>query len=112
MPHLMSPANVAAAAVCLWAFAATPARTQAIDAAGTSCAQFLKARAGDALHRQVSTWLYGYARGFNAAMRSGGGPGGPTLSSDQLLKYAADYCRANPDATIEGAASVWAPPAP
>src|SRR4051812_17354075 len=43
------------------ASAATASAQPSSDAAGTSCAQFLKARTNDPLHRQVSNWLYGYA---------------------------------------------------
>jgi hypothetical protein len=101
-------------AVLFFALAATPAGAQlSFDAAGTSCAQFLKVRANDALHRQVSNWLFGYARGLTAGLRAAEDPAGlNNLSNDQLLKSATDYCQANPGATIANAASAWVPQAP
>jgi hypothetical protein len=105
---------ILAAAVSLFALTATPAGAQSsFDAAGTTCAQFLKARAGDTLHRQASNWLYGYASGLTAGLTAGKQPAVVTLTNDQLLKSAADYCQANPGATIANAASAWVPqPAP
>jgi hypothetical protein len=101
------------AALLLLALTSTPAAPQSsFDAAGASCAQFLKARAGDALHRQASNWLYGYASGFNAGLRAVRQPAVLNLTNDQLLKSAADYCQANPGATIANAASAWVPVAP
>src|SRR5215213_7153519 len=104
--------SIIAVAVSLLALTATPAGAQSsFDAAGTTCAQFLKARASDTLHRQASNWLYGYASGFTAGLTAGKHPALATLSNDQLLKSAADYCQANPDATIADAASAWIPQA-
>jgi hypothetical protein len=104
---------ISAAAVLFFALTATPAWTQSsFDAAGTTCAQFLKARASDALHRQASNWLYGYASGFNAGLRAARQPAALNLANDQLLRSAADYCQANPQATIASAASAWIPIAP
>jgi hypothetical protein len=105
--------SIIAAAVSLFALTATPAGAQSsFDAAGTTCAQFLKARASDALYRQVSNWLYGYASGLSAGLTAGKQPAVVTLSNDQLLKSAADYCHANPGATIANAASAWVPQPP
>jgi hypothetical protein len=105
--------SIIAAALALFALTATPAGAQSsFDAAGATCAQFLKARAGDALHRQVSNWLYGYASGLSAGLTAGKQPAVVTLSNDQLLKSAADYCQANPGATIANAASAWVPQPP
>jgi hypothetical protein len=102
--------SIIAAAVSLVMLAVTPAGAQSsFDAAGTTCAQFLKARAGDTLHRQASNWLYGYASGLGAGLTAAKQPAGVTLSNDQLLKSAADYCQANPGATIANAASAWLP---
>jgi hypothetical protein len=97
-----------AAALLLVALTAAPAGSQSsFDVAGTSCGQFLKARAGDALHRQVANWLYGYASGFNAGLRAARQPAVQNLANDQLLKSAADYCQSNPGATIANAAGAW-----
>ena len=102
--------SIIAAAVSLFALTATPAGAQSsFDAAGTTCAQFLKARASDALYRQASNWLYGYASGLTAGLTAGKHPAVVTLTNDQLLKSAADYCQANPGATIANAASAWVP---
>jgi hypothetical protein len=102
--------SIIAAAVSLFVVTATPAGAQSsFDAAGTTCTQFLKARAGDALHRQASNWLYGYASGLTAGLTAGKQPAVVTLTNDQLLKSAADYCQANPGATIANAASAWVP---
>jgi hypothetical protein len=101
------------AAVSLLALTATPAGAQSsFDAAGRTCAQFLKARAGDTLHRQASNWLYGYASGLTAGLAAGRQPAVVTVTNDQLLKSAADYCQANPGATIANAAGAWVPQTP
>ena len=100
-------------AVSLFALTATPAGAQpSFDAAGATCAQFLKARANDTLHRQVSNWLYGYASGLTAGLRAAKDPASLNLTNDQLLRSAADYCQANPGATIANAASAWIPQPP
>jgi hypothetical protein len=105
--------SVLAAAVSLFALTATPAGAQSsFDAAGTTCAQFLKARASDALHRQASNWLYGYASGLIAGLTASKHPAAVTFTNDQLLKSAADYCQANPGTTIANAASAWIPQPP
>jgi hypothetical protein len=106
--------SIIAAAVSLFALATTLAGAQSsFDAAGTTCAQFLKARASDALYRQASNWLYGYASGLTAGLTAGRQPEVVILTNDQLLKLAADYCQANPGATVANAASAWVPqPAP
>ena len=101
---------IRAAAVSLFALTATPAGAQSsCDAAGTTCAQFLRARASDGLNRQASNWLFGYASGLTAGLKAGKHPTVLTLTNDQLLKSAADYCQANPGATIADAASAWVP---
>src|SRR5215213_9990002 len=102
--------SLIAVAVSVFALTATPAGAQSsFDASGTTCAQYLKARASDALHRQASNWLYGYASGLTAGLTTGKHPPVVTLTNDQLLKSAADYCHANPGATIANAASAWVP---
>ena len=101
------------AAVSLLALTATPAGAQSpFDAAGMTCAQFLKARASDTVRRQASNWLYGYASGLTAGLAAGNQPAVVALTNDQVLKSAADYCQANPGATIADAASAWIPQAP
>jgi hypothetical protein len=100
--------SMIAIAVSLFALAA-PAAAQSFDAAGTTCAQFLKARAGDALHRQAANWLYGYVSGLSAGLTAARQQTAATFSGDQVLKSAADYCKANPGATIANAASAWVP---
>jgi len=102
--------SIIAATVWLFALSATPAGAQSsFDASGTTCAQFLKARASDTLHRQASNWLYGYASGLTAGLTAAKHPAAVTLTNDQLLKSATDYCQANPGATIADAASAWIP---
>jgi len=101
--------SIIAVAVSVFALTATPAGAQSsFDASGTTCAQFLKARASDTLHRQASNWLYGYASGLTAGLTAAKHPAA-TLANDQLLKSAIDYCQANPGATIADAASAWVP---
>jgi hypothetical protein len=100
-------------AISILALTTTLAGAQSsFDAAGTSCGQFLKARANDALHRQVSNWLYGYASGLTAGLRAAQDPAGLNLTNDQLVRSATDYCQANPGATIANAASAWVPQQP
>jgi hypothetical protein len=100
-------------AVSLFMLTTAPVGAQtSFDAAGTSCAQFLKTRAGDSLHRQAANWLYGYASGLSAGLTAGKNPTAVSLTSDQVLKSAAEYCQANPGATIANAASAWVPQTP
>jgi hypothetical protein len=101
--------SIIAAAVSLFALTTLPAGAQpSFDAAGMTCAQFLKARASDTVRRQASSWLYGYASGLMAGLMAAKQPA-ETLTNDQLLKSAADYCETNPGATIADAASAWIP---
>jgi hypothetical protein len=105
--------SIIAIVVSLFALMATPARAQSsFDAAGTTCAQFLKLRAGDALHRQAANWLYGYVSGLSAGLTVGRQQAAATPADDQVLKSAAEYCQDNPGATIANAASAWVPRAP
>jgi hypothetical protein len=101
--------SIIAAAVSLFALTPPPAGAQpSFDAAGMTCAQFLKARVSDTVRRQASSWLYGYASGLTAGLTAAKQPA-ETLTNDQLLKSATDYCQANPGATIADAASAWIP---
>jgi hypothetical protein len=102
--------SVIAAAVLLLALTGMPAGAQSsFDAAGTICAQFLRARARDSVHRQTLNWLYGYASGLSAGLNASKHLPGVPLTNDQLLKSTADYCQTNPGATIADAASAWVP---
>ena len=87
----------------------TPALAQKqFGAAGVTCAQYLKgARGSDITYHQASNWLLGYVSGVNAAQSAGGGAPAINLTNDQVLKSAADYCAANPQATIAAAAGQW-----
>jgi hypothetical protein len=100
-------ANVRAAAVAasLFALAGVPTHAQTSQGLGSvTCDRFLKAaRSGDILYHQASSWLMGYASGLNAA--SGGTA--VTLTGDQLMKSAGDYCEANPGGTLAQAAGQW-----
>src|SRR3954464_13348496 len=102
--------SIIAAAVSLFALTTLPAGAQpSFDAAGTTCAHFLKARASDTVRRQASSWLYGYASGLTAGLTAAKQSAVVTFTNDQLLKSAADYWEANPGATIADAASAWIP---
>ncbi len=84
-----------------------PAQKQ-FGAAGVLCSQYVKgARTSDIVYHQASNWLLGYVSGVNAAQSAGGGAPVINLTNDQVLKSAADYCAANPSATIASAASQW-----
>ncbi|WP_068023910.1 HdeA/HdeB family chaperone [Rhodoplanes sp. Z2-YC6860] len=77
-------------------------------AAGVTCAQYTKgARTSDITYHQASNWLLGYVSGVNAAQSANGGAAAINLTNDQVLKSAADYCAANPQATIASAARQW-----
>lgn len=96
----------------LWAAmlaVATPALAQKqFGAAGVTCAQYIKgARSSDITYHQASNWLLGYVSGVNAAQSANGGAPAINLTNDQVLKSAADYCAANPTATIASAAGQW-----
>src|SRR5690242_12114204 len=87
----------------------TPALAQKqYGAAGVTCAQYTKgARTSDITYHQASNWLLGYVSGINAAQAANGGAPAINLTNDQVLKSAADYCAANPSATIAAAAGQW-----
>jgi hypothetical protein len=100
--------------------ASQPALAQKqFGAAGVTCAQYVKgARTSDITYHQASNWLLGYVSGVNAATANGG-VRAINLTNDQVLKSAADYCAANPTATMASAAGQWyatlpreAPPEP
>ena len=77
-------------------------------ASGVLCSQYLKgARTSDIVYHQASNWLLGYVSGMNAAQSAHGAGPVIDLTNDQVLKSAADYCAANPSATIANAASQW-----
>ena len=87
----------------------TPARAQKqFGASGVLCSQYIKgARTSDIVYHQASNWLLGYVSGMNAAQSGNGATPVINLTNDQVLKSAADYCAANPSATIANAASQW-----
>lgn len=99
--------QIAAVAACT--VISAPALAQAPHGAGnTTCAQFLRAaRSGDILYHQASNWLLGYVSGMNAALQASGSGSVVTLSNDQLMKSAGDYCEANLGKTIANAAGDW-----
>jgi hypothetical protein len=96
-------------AATLGAFGVSPALAQKqFGAAGVLCSQYVKgARTSDILYHQASNWLLGYVSGVNAAQSAGSGSPAINLTNDQVLKSAADYCAANPSATIASAAGQW-----
>jgi hypothetical protein len=96
-------------AAVLAAFVATPALAQKqFGAAGVLCSQYIKgARTSDIVYHQAANWLLGYVSGVNAAQAANGGPPVINLTNDQVLKSAANYCAANPSATIASAAGQW-----
>jgi hypothetical protein len=94
----------------------TPAQAQKqFGASGVLCSQYIKgARTSDIVYHQASNWLLGYVTGMNAAQSANGTAPVINLTNDQVLKSAADYCSANPSATIANAAGQWyaMPPKP
>src|SRR5262245_19936086 len=98
------------AAIAVLFLLPAPSHAQSSHGMGNlSCAQFLKAaRSSDLLYHQASSWLLGYASGRNEVLK-GSGSAAPvvSLSNDQLLKLAGDYCEANPAGTIAQAANEW-----
>jgi hypothetical protein len=77
--------------------------------AGVQCSQYSKAaRSSDILYHQASQWLLGYVSGMNAAMRvAKGTTPSASLTSDQVLKSAGDYCEANPASNLANAVNEW-----
>lgn len=105
-----------AAIAFVFAAVSVPSHAQSLHGmANTTCSQFLRAaRTGDMLYHQASSWLLGYVSGMNAALASAGGTAGSvlTLTNDQILKSAGDYCEANPATTLVNAAAAWYPSLP
>ena len=104
-----SAATLVASMVGLSALDFTPAQAQKqFGASGVLCSQYIKgARTSDIVYLQASNWLLGYVSGMNAAQSANGAAPVINLTNDQVLKSAADYCAANPSATIANAASQW-----
>ena len=97
-------------AVALLALAGSSAQAQSsYGMAGVLCSQYNKAaRSSDILYHQASQWLLGYISGMNAAMKVARGTTPQTsLSNDQVLKSAGDYCEANPASNLANAANEW-----
>ena len=103
---------VRAAAVAVGLLSLTSAAAQAqgtFGMAGVQCSQYTKAaRSSDILFHQASQWFLGYISGMNAAMKTATGttPVG-TLTNDQVLKSAGNYCEANPGSNLANAANEW-----
>ena len=97
-------------AVALLALAGSSAQAQSTyGMAGVLCSQYNNAaRSSDILFHQASQWLLGYISGMNAAMTvTKGTTPVATLTNDQVLKAAGDYCEANPASTLANAANEW-----
>jgi hypothetical protein len=106
---LPPPSLATSIAVLAAALAVTPAQAQKqFGAGGVLCSQYIKAaRTSDIVYHQASNWLLGYVSGMNAARAENGAAPIINLTNDQLLKSAADYCTANPSATVANAAGQW-----
>ena len=106
---ILSIATLAVPMAVLSTAAFTPAQAQKqFGASGVLCSQYIKgARTSDIVYHQASNWLLGYVSGMNAAQSANGAAPVINLTNDQVLKSAADYCEANPSATIAGAAGQW-----
>ena len=103
------PICLTLSAATLAAIIVTPALAQKqFGAAGVLCSQYIQgARNSDIVYHQASNWLLGYVSGVNAVQSANGSAPAINLTNDQLLKSAADYCAANPSATIASAAGQW-----
>ena len=103
------PICLTLSAATLAAIIVTPALAQKqFGAAGVLCSQYIKgARNSDIVYHQASNWLFGYVSVVNAVQSANGSAPAINLTNDQLLKSAADYCAANPSATIASAAGQW-----
>jgi len=106
---ILSIATLAVSMTVLSTTAFTPAQAQKqFGASGVLCSQYIKgARTSDIVYHQASNWLLGYVSGMNAAQSANGAAPVINLTNDQVLKSAADYCAANPSATIANAAGQW-----
>ena len=104
-----SAATLAASVAALSALTFTPAQAQKqFGAGGVLCSQYIKgARTSDIVYHQASNWLLGYVSGMNASQSANGAAPVINLTNDQVLKSAADYCAANPSASIANAAGQW-----
>ena len=104
-----SAATLAASVAVLSMLAFTPTQAQKqFGAGGVLCSQYIKgARTSDIVYHQASNWLLGYVSGMNAAQSANGAAPVINLTNDQVLKSAADYCAANPSASIANAAGQW-----
>jgi len=104
-----SAATLAASVAALSMLAFTPTQAQKqFGAGGVLCSQYIKgARTSDIVYHQASNWLLGYVSGMNAAQSANGAAPVINLTNDQVLKSAADYCAANPSASIANAAGQW-----
>jgi hypothetical protein len=105
----LSAAMLAVSMVVFSILAFTSAQAQKQFGASTVlCSQYIKgARTSDIVYHQASNWLLGYVSGVNAAQAGNGATPVINLTNEQVLKSAADYCAANPSATIANAASQW-----
>ena len=105
----LSVATLAAPMAMFSTLAFAPAQAQKQFGAGNVlCSQYIKgARTSDIVYHQASNWLLGYVSGMNAAQSANGAAPVVNLTNDQVLKSAADYCAANPSATIANAAGQW-----
>jgi hypothetical protein len=94
----------------LLASLATAAQAQTNYGAGdVLCSQYLKAaRTSDILYHQASNWLLGFVSGMNAGLRTAGNQAAVvTISNDDILKSAWDYCATNPTSKISSVAETW-----
>lgn len=100
---------IAASLLAVLPAAANAQQQQSQGLGNVTCGQFIKAaRSSDILYHQASSWMLGYASGRNEALK-GSGVAAPaaSMSNDQLLKLAGDYCEKNPSSTILAAANQW-----
>lgn len=100
----------AGVAVALIASAVSSAQAQSVyGMAGVLCSQYNRAaRSSDILYHQASQWLLGYISGMNAAMKVARGTTPQTsLSNDEVLKSAGNFCEANPSSNLANAANEW-----
>ncbi|MEA2983463.1 MAG: hypothetical protein QOF09_5286 [Alphaproteobacteria bacterium] len=106
MKHIL---RIGCAWACLLSLTAPVHAQSYYGMAGVQCSQYSKAaRSSDILYHQASQWLLGYVSGMNAAMRvAKGTTPSASLTSDQVLKSAGDYCEANPASNLANAVNEW-----
>ena len=106
MKHVL---RIGCAGACLLALTASGHAQSYFGMAGVQCSQYSKAaRSSDILYHQASQWLLGYVSGMNAAMRTAKGTTPlASLTSEQVLKSAGDYCEANPASNLANAVNEW-----